>query len=72
MAAGGVAFTGSTGEEYAVPFYNAVVLETANPKEIESYVTYLYHHPEESLRIREAGKLTASQFTWEQVIENLI
>ncbi|HEX7476043.1 MAG TPA: glycosyltransferase [Dehalococcoidales bacterium] len=72
MAAGGVAFTGSTGEEYAVPFYNAIVLETANPKEIESYVTYLYNHPDESLRLRTAGRLTASQFTWEQVIENLI
>jgi glycosyltransferase involved in cell wall biosynthesis len=72
MAAGGVAFTGSTGEDYAVPFYNAVVLETSNPREIESFVTYLYYRPEESARLRQAGKITAAQFTWEQVMENLI
>ncbi len=72
MASGGVAFTGSTGEEYAVPFHNAIILETENPKEIDSYVTYLYRHPEESLRIRKAARTTAAQYTWEQVIENLI
>ena len=72
MAAGGVAFTGSTGEDYAVPFHNAIVLETSNPREIESFVTYLYYRPEESARLRQAGKITAAQFTWEQVVENLI
>src|SRR5262249_20468424 len=35
MASGGVAFTGATGEEYARPFRNAIVLETDDPKEIE-------------------------------------
>jgi glycosyltransferase involved in cell wall biosynthesis len=71
MAAGGVAFTGSTGEDYALPFYNAIVLETSNPDEIESYITYLYRHPEQSARLRQAGKSTASNFTWEKTIENL-
>ena len=31
MAAGGVACTGSTGEDYVVPGQNALVLETADP-----------------------------------------
>ncbi|HEX7475386.1 MAG TPA: hypothetical protein VF318_05415, partial [Dehalococcoidales bacterium] len=39
---------------------------------IESYVAYLCQHPEESLRIRQAGRLTAAQLTWEQVIKNLV
>ena len=33
MAAGGVACTGSTGEDYVVPGRNALVLETADPWE---------------------------------------
>jgi glycosyltransferase involved in cell wall biosynthesis len=72
MAAGGIAYTGSTGEDYAVPFHNAIVLETSDPQEIESYVTFLNNHPEEVKRIRKSGQYTAAQFTWDQVIENLI
>jgi len=33
MAAGEVACTGSSGEDYAVPGYNALVLETTDPRE---------------------------------------
>ena len=47
MAAGGMAFTGSTGEDYAIPFHNSIVLETSDSKEIESYVMYLAEHPQE-------------------------
>jgi glycosyltransferase involved in cell wall biosynthesis len=71
MAAGGIAVTGCTGEDYAVPFYNAIVLETSDPAEIEGYVAYLDNRPDERERIRRAGKLTASLFTWESAIENL-
>lgn len=72
MAAGGIAFTGNTGEDYAIPFHNAIVLETSDPKEIESYVMYLAGHPAEAERIRKAGRYTAARFTWEQIGENLI
>ena len=72
MAAGGVAFTGGTGEDYAVPFHNAVVLETSDPSEISDYVLYLDAHPGETERIRETGRLTAARFTWEEVIKILI
>ena len=48
MAAGGMAFTGSTGEDYAIPFHNSIVLETSDPKEIETYVMYLAEHPQET------------------------
>jgi len=72
MAAGGIAITGGTGEDYAVPFRNAIVLETADPAEIEAHVMYLQEHPWEKERIRQAGRQTAAMFTWEEVTKNLI
>jgi glycosyltransferase involved in cell wall biosynthesis len=72
MAAGGVAFTGGTGEDYAISFHNSIVLETSDPREIESYVLYLHSHPDEEDRIRKAARSTAGRFTWEQVAESLI
>ena len=45
MAAGGIVFTGGTGEDYAIPLHNAIVLETSDPKEIEACIMYLEEHP---------------------------
>jgi glycosyltransferase involved in cell wall biosynthesis len=72
MAAGGVAFTGCTGEDYAIPYVNAFVLETSDPLEIADYVMYLREHPEESSRIRKAARRSARQFTWDAAARNLI
>src|SRR6266480_3928249 len=72
MAAQGIAVTGSTGEDYAVSFANTIVTETDDPDEIVGYLLYLRRHPEEQERIRTAGRLTAEQFLWDQVIENLV
>ncbi len=72
MAAQGVAVTGSTGEDYAISFENAIVTETDDPDEIVGYMLYMRRHPEEQERIRCAGRRTAEQFLWDQVIENLV
>ena len=72
MAAEGIAFTGSTGEDYAISFENAIVTETDDPDEIVGYLLYLRRHTEEQERIRCAGRRTAEQFLWDQVIENLV
>ena len=72
MAAGGIAFTGSTGEDYAIPYHNAFVLETSDPSEIEAYLMYLRECPDEGARIRSEARRTASYFTWEAAAENLI
>jgi glycosyltransferase involved in cell wall biosynthesis len=72
MAAGGIAFTGSTGEDYAISFHNSIVLDTSDPEEIESYVVYLSSHKDEGERIRKAARHTAARFTWEQIAESLI
>ena len=72
MAAGGIAFTGSTGEDYAIPYHNAFVLETSDPREIEGYLMHLQEYPEEGIRIRSEARRTASYFTWEASADNLI
>ncbi len=72
MAAQGIAVTGSTGEDYAISFENAIVTETDDPDEIVGYLLYLRRHPEEQERIRYNGRTTAQQFLWDQVIANLV
>lgn len=72
MAAGGITFTGCTGEDYAIPFINSFVLETADPLEIVGYMMYLRQHPEECVRIRKTARRTARYFTWEAAVQNLI
>ncbi len=72
MAAEGIAVTGSTGEDYAISYENAIVTETDDPDEIVGYLLHLQRHPEDHERIRCAGRRTAEQFLWDQVIENLV
>jgi glycosyltransferase involved in cell wall biosynthesis len=72
MAAQGIAVTGSTGEDYAVSFENAIVTETDDPDEIVGYLLYLRRHPEQQEHMRKAGQYTAEQFLWDRVIENLV
>jgi glycosyltransferase involved in cell wall biosynthesis len=72
MAAGGVVFTGCTGEDYALPFINALVMDRGDPGEIEDYLLYLKNFPHEVLRIREAAKATARNFTWQASVKQLI
>ncbi len=72
MAAEGMAFTGGTGEDYAIHLHNSVVLETSDPREIEAYVMYLDDHSDEKQRIRQIARRTARRFTWEEVTKNLV
>ena len=72
MAAGGIVFTGSTGEDYALSFVNALVMDTGKPEEMEAYLLYLKKFPEEALKIRKAAKATAQNFTWEVSVKQLI
>ncbi len=72
MAAGGIVFTGSTGEDYAIPFVNAFVLETPDPSEIVSHLTYVIDYPEEGIRMRRAARATARYYVWDVAVLNLI
>jgi glycosyltransferase involved in cell wall biosynthesis len=71
MAASGIAFTGSTGEDYALSFENAVALETDDPEEIVGYLMHLQHNPADKAKIRANGRRTAAEFTWDDAIDNL-
>ena len=72
MAAGGVAVVGATGEEYARPYGNAVVVETADGAEIASALTGLVERPDLSRRLREAARSDAAAFAWPEVIDGFL
>ena len=72
MAAGGVAGTGCSGEEYAVPGRNALVLETGNPREFLGMFHRLRTHPHEALALRRAGRSTAKQFAWPEIVQRIL
>ena len=68
MAVGGIACTGCSGEDYALPGHNALVLQTSDPDELIAQLGQLRadHGFEESLR--RAGRSTARRFAWPEVI----
>jgi glycosyltransferase involved in cell wall biosynthesis len=72
MAAGGVAVTGSTGEDYAEPYRNALVLETDDPIELVTELTMIKERPRLVATLRRRGRRTARDYTWEKVIELLL
>jgi glycosyltransferase involved in cell wall biosynthesis len=72
MAAGGLAVTGSTGEDYAEAYRNAVVLETEDPIEIVTELSVLKERPRLVAEIRKRGRATARDYVWEKVIDQLL
>ncbi|HVD48205.1 MAG TPA: glycosyltransferase family 4 protein [Candidatus Limnocylindria bacterium] len=72
MAAGGLAVTGSTGEDYAEAFRNALVLETNDPIELITELNMLKQRPKLAASMRRRGKVTARQYTWEKIIDQLL
>lgn len=70
MAAGGVACTGCSGEDYAVPGQNALVLETNDPQEFVQLFERMDSEDEQSLRI--AGRHTAMQYAWDRVVDRAL
>ena len=72
MAAGGLAVTGSTGEDYAHAFQNALVMETDDPIELVTELNLLKRRPRLAASIRRRGRVTARQYTWEKVIDQLL
>jgi len=72
MAAGGVAVTGCSGEDYAVPGHNALVLETDSPREFIGLYSGLQRDPERERSLRRAGARTARGYAWPLVIERIV
>jgi glycosyltransferase involved in cell wall biosynthesis len=71
MACGGIAYVGRTGEDYAVPYGNAVVVQTDDPRELDAHLAYVRERPVLAGRIREEGRATAVRFAWPRIIEAL-
>ena len=69
MAAGGLACTGCSGEEYAIPGRNAIVLHTGDPNELVGTMLRLAADPMAERAMRRAGRLTARQFAWSEVLD---
>lgn len=72
MAAGGVVFTGMTGEDYAFGGGSAVMLDTDRPEEIVSQILELQRHPERVEAIRRTARECAAAFTWDQIVDVLL
>jgi len=72
MAAGGLAVTGSTGEDYAEAYRNALVLETSDPVELVTGLALLKERPRLAASMRRRGRTTARAYVWEKVIDELL
>jgi glycosyltransferase involved in cell wall biosynthesis len=72
MAAGGVACTGCTGEDYVVPGQNALVLETADPWEFVTLFRELRANPARERALRRAGRVTAEHYSWPRIVRRLL
>ena len=72
MAAGGLAVTGSTGEDYADAYRNALVLETDDAIELVTGLRLIKERPRLAASIRRHGRVTARMYTWEKVLEQLL
>jgi glycosyltransferase involved in cell wall biosynthesis len=71
MAAGGIPVCGSTGEDYAEPFSNAIVCDTAEPRELAAYLQRLFGDSALASRIRVHARETAARYTWPNVLQTL-
>jgi glycosyltransferase involved in cell wall biosynthesis len=72
MAAGGLACTGCSGEDYAAPGRNALVLETGDPGEFIGLYEPLRRNPERERAIRRAGQTTARHYAWREVVQGIL
>jgi len=72
MAAGGVALVGATGEEYARPYGNAIVVETAEAGELASSLGGLVERPELARRLRAAARRDAAEYAWPEIVDGLL
>ena len=72
MAVGGIACTGCSGEDYAMPGRNALVLETTDPLEFLGLFGELRANPALERAIRRAGRRTAQQYTWLHIMQRYL
>lgn len=69
MSCGGIAYVGRTGEDYAVPLGNAVVVQSEDPRELLTSYETLRARPELVSAMRADGRATAKRFAWPRILE---
>lgn len=72
MASGGIAYVGSTGEDYALSTQNAVVLDTGDGDEIAVMAMELQRDLGWAKDLRRRARETAAMFTWDEAIGVLL
>ncbi len=72
MAVGGMACTGCSGEDYAVPGHNALVVQTGDPQEFVELFRRVREEPEDERAMRCAGRATARRYAWPDVIRRML
>ena len=72
MAAGGIACTGCSGEDYVVPGQNALVLESEDPHEFVGLFERLRANPTEALLLRRSARKTAQRYRWPEVVSRAL
>jgi glycosyltransferase involved in cell wall biosynthesis len=69
MAVGALACTGGTGEDYADPGRNALVLQSGDPREMAGLLVHLSRWPELVASMTARAIETATSYAWGRVIE---
>jgi len=69
MSCGGIAYVGRTGEDYAIPFGNAVVVQSDDPRELMTAHGVLSEDPKLASAMRADGRVTAKRFGWPRILE---
>jgi glycosyltransferase involved in cell wall biosynthesis len=72
MAAGGLACTGASGEDYAIDGQNALVLQQNDPREFVSLFSRLRTRPESDRPVRASGMRTAHEYAWPRIVERAL
>jgi len=72
MAAGGVACTGYTGEDYAIPGHNALALKTNDPQEFLDLFGTLRLNLTMERALPRAGRVIAQHYTWSQIVHRIL
>jgi hypothetical protein len=67
MAAGGLVFTGPTGETYSIDGAGAMALDTEQAGEIVLAIENLRANPEKAQVIRRMAPAAAARYTWDNV-----
>lgn len=72
MAAGGLVFTGGTGEDYAVADQNAMVLESTSAAELADQAQWVWARPAHEQELRSRARETALRYSWSAAVDRLL